>query len=103
MDQEIWELVALPLVPLTSLGWEDLVVPGTDLAFLERRSFSGQPVRVGISGGVRVWAISGRRTSSGGELLGDVRIPSSPPPSPAPPSSPSSSPAERAARRRRGA
>lgn len=65
MDGHLLELVALPLIPFAALGWRDLVLPGTDLAFLGLDSFEGCGVDVGIAGGVRHWHLSGVRTDAG--------------------------------------
>lgn len=66
------DLLVLPLVPVGALRWDDLVIPGTDLAFLELPSFDRRTVAVGVRGGVRRWVLSGRCTGPGRMATGTV-------------------------------
>lgn len=74
MDAPLRRAIALPLIPVTQLCWADLVLPGTDLGFLELPTFAHHPVHVGLMGGIQPWALSGARQPRTGVIEGVVHV-----------------------------
>ena len=72
MDDRLRRLLVLPVVPIASLTWADLVLPGTDLGFLDWPDFDVD-VDVGLNGSIQRWRVQGKRMPELGETAGLVR------------------------------